>query len=975
IGEECTGFVGFSTDYPTTYRLYCLMQNPAYRMQATTKGYYQSAYPDYYLGHGMPEPPIPPVHQADLRWKSGSQWDKTSSNFVSFDLTTTSSYADGKEVMFDISGDNANEIELTTDIAPSKLWAMNPKDKDYVLTGSGKLTGEMELIKSMYGTFTLNGDHTYTGRTIISEGSLEVNGSLAGPVDLRAKGTLMGNAVLNGGITLNEGLNIEGGRLSPGQALEKGKLGKIIINSDVVMAGKVNVAISIIPDDALVNDSLVINGNLALSGKNRIVIQTLSDKLAEGTYSLITWTGDLTGGVNNFEIAGLSGQPMDLVIEEKTLKLVVHAVRSAGEVTWTGAYNGNWDYKTKNFLSAALEDAFVPGDAITFNDDAVNKTITITETMPVKGLIFANDTNYTLKGTGFISGEGGLTKTGTGKLSLLTAENTFTGNLYIADGTLEVASLTNAGLPSSIGLTAGSSDHKWTMKDAVLQTAGQMATDRNLEIQGKLTVNNPTTNNSVLISGKITGTGAVLEQTGKGGLTLQGTNTLSEVIVSDGLLLLGSVEANSKSLGNAKVTLKGGTFRLFDVNSSSTVGPFKNEIHVPEGCSALWDLPMRWQFTNKLTGNGTLTVNAPYVRSDFNGDWSAFEGVIKFTGSDIRLNNATARNLPKAEVNVGSGVSLYVASNGGKEVTTKTTFTFGALSGAGTVSGYHNLIVGSRNTNTAFTGVITSGSGKLTKKGTGSLTLSGANLYTGGTAIDEGQLIVTNASASATGTGTVNVNNGGILMGSGLVSGATMVNAGATLTAGTKEKEIKTLTFGSNLTMKQGSIVVVETRVTDCDKFTVGGNLTLAGTLQMEKLSGSYANGRTFKIFTVTGTITGQFDEILPAKPEDGLVWDTTKLYTEGILGVVTDPTALDEVEASINVYPTRVEDVLNISFDNPDGERIELLNQLGDVKQVREMVSGVSEYELNMTAYSPGVYFVRIFTQGKPIVYKVVKL
>jgi hypothetical protein len=49
----------YTTKAPTTYRIYCLMQNPYYRLGVVTKGYLVSPYTDYYLGNGMTTPPAP----------------------------------------------------------------------------------------------------------------------------------------------------------------------------------------------------------------------------------------------------------------------------------------------------------------------------------------------------------------------------------------------------------------------------------------------------------------------------------------------------------------------------------------------------------------------------------------------------------------------------------------------------------------------------------------------------------------------------------------------------------------------------------------------------------------------------------------------------------------------------------------------------------------------------------------------------
>ena len=51
----------FTTDKPTTTRLYTLAHNPAYRNAMTLHGYMQSHHVDYFLGAGMSTPPAPRI--------------------------------------------------------------------------------------------------------------------------------------------------------------------------------------------------------------------------------------------------------------------------------------------------------------------------------------------------------------------------------------------------------------------------------------------------------------------------------------------------------------------------------------------------------------------------------------------------------------------------------------------------------------------------------------------------------------------------------------------------------------------------------------------------------------------------------------------------------------------------------------------------------------------------------------------------
>jgi autotransporter-associated beta strand protein len=111
--------------------------------------------------------------------------------------------------------------------------------------------------------------------------------------------------------------------------------------------------------------------------------------------------------------------------------------------------------------------------------------------------------------------------------------------------------------------------------------------------------------------------------------------------------------------------------------------------------------------------------------------------------------------------------------------------TVGSIEGNGAVFlGAFNLIVGSNNLSTTFSGVIQDGGGSggtggsVTKIGTGPLTLTTANTYTGGTTVNDGTLLVTNTGGSGTGSGAVQV-NAGTLGGTGKIAGAVTVGTGS----------------------------------------------------------------------------------------------------------------------------------------------------------------------------------------------------
>jgi autotransporter-associated beta strand protein len=951
VRSDDSGFVILSSWDVTNHRIYTLMQNPAYRGQVTARGYYQTADVDFYMANDMPKPPIAPVQKADLYY-TGSGW-------VDGD-DVAGSYADGKSIMFDLRADNTN-YTINSNVSPSRIWLMNPKGKNYTFGGSGKITGATDIIKSMQGDVVLNGNHDYTGLTRVSEGRLFVNGTIASKVQVDARGVIGGSGTLSGGIELETGLNVEGGRIEPGNG---STIGTLTVVGNLTLPGRNNLAFDIDQMKTVKNDVLSIQGDFTVTGNNHtIIINPLSIPKA-GSLTLVTFTGTTNATAANFSVNGMEGIPYDLVIDANSIKMVIDEPRDAGSVFWKGNNSAIWDFQTKNFLFDNTTNVFVPGDIVTFDDTADKRIITLNKTMPVGGMIFNNAKDYQIKGSGVISGNGGLEKTGTGKLSLLTAENTFTGGVRITDGVLEVSSLKDGGLASSIGASS-SAPANWVMENATLRTTSQMATNRSMQVIGTLTVNNPTTSNSVLISGSITGASATLELTGKGTLTLSGNNAFSQVKINDGLLLLASSNGNRYSMGSAAITLNGGVFRMHDVNSTGDTGTFSNEVEVPEGKTARWDLPSRWGISSKLTGGGTITVNAPYVRSDFNGDWSQFTGTIKFTGRDIRLNNAGARNMINASVDLGSGTYTYVANNGSGEASSGQTFTFGALSGSGGIAGKNNIVVGAKNENSVYSGVIAAGSGKLSKNGTATLTLSGGNLHVGGVDVNAGRLLVANTEGSATGIGNVSVKNGASIGGSGTVGGNTTILVGGSINPGDDAasgwmSQLGTLTFAKNLTLN-GTLKMGMRNGAGyaSDKLLVKGNTTISGALIVEIVTGAdiVPLDAELSLLELQGKVSGEFSSVtLPATAE-GTEWDLSELYTDGKIRVVSVSGVGAITDNQVLIYPNPVTDFLMLELGYDESYEVKVLDVSGKILKITTLHNNKKLYVNDL---ADGFYWIQ---------------
>ena len=930
--------VVYTTPYTTNTRIYTLPHNPEYRNSMCVKGYYQANMLDYYLGYEMSEPPVPSIQTANKYWKGTSLiWDNSSTNWTNG--TSNAAFANGDTIMFDISGNGSDTIKLNSDLSPARIWAMNPEGKNYIFSGSGKLTGSMDLIKSQTGVFTLCGKHDYSGQTRISQGKLVINGSLESKVLIQARGNLGGIGTLNGGILLEKGDNIEGGRLSPGNGILASQLGTLTINGDLAVTGNNNFAFDIIPGSAKINDSLLVKGNLTISGVNKLVLNFVAPPVS-GTYTLIKCLGTLTADASNFVVEGLTGVPKSIIIENNEIKIQIASVRTPKSTIWKGSIDNVWNYDKANFNSNSVSTAFVPNDSLLFDESALQKTVSLTEVATVSKLTFDATSDYTIGGTGVIAGTGDLIKMNTNTLNIQLDNNTYTGKTIVEGGTLSIATIGSAGKPSSIGSAAATSGNI-TLNGASLIINENSVTDRGMNLTGNIILTTPTANKYAVFGGVIAGAGSLIKD-GPGQLAFIGRNSYSGgTILRNGSITLGSSEANESGLGTGSITLENGNLNLADARNNAQL---RWNIIVPAGGKGSIIFDGRSSASGSLTGDGTLTITMPYVRSDLSGNWSAFTGRIN-TNGDFRINNNFG--YANAAINLVTGWA-YSTSGGA--------VSFGELSGAaGTTLSGATWTVGAKNTDAIFSGKIQGNS--LTKVGTGMLTLNDTCFYTANTTVNAGTLSLNTKGCIK---GTLVVNNGGIVSGTGSVLGSISVNSGAIIQPGTTT--LGTLKVGTSLVLNSTSTTIIRLNKTakQQDSIRVKGVTLFGGTLNLTLTSGAFGIGDSVRVIK-SATYSSKFNAIVPETPGNGLQWDQSTIAKDGYIRIVSSTGINDTWANNILLLPNPVKDVLTIQLESAVIKgRIKLLSVGGNLLFNKE-IDGMSKVTVNMSSFASGFYMLII--------------
>ena len=290
---------------------------------------------------------------------------------------------------------------------------------------------------------------------------------------------------------------------------------------------------------------------------------------------------------------------------------------------------------------------------------------------------------------------------------------------------------------------------------------------------------------TLTVNGVIAGTGTTLNKTGAGTVILAGTNTYTGAT---------TVAAGTLQIGNG--ALAGLIANAGGIVNNSTVIFNRSDAH---------------SYGGVISGTGAVVKDGAGIFT--------FSGANTYTGATnilagTLLDSASIPNSSAVNISLGATLNL----NNTNEIV-------GSIAGAGNiVMGSAALTSGANNLSTNFSGVISGTGGNFNKAGTGALTLSGANTYTGATNVNAGTLVAANAAAlgaaggvtTVANTATLNVNN------VTLTETAIALNTGGALTG--------TDTAGLNGTLATANNSTIGT-TSPTSVLTLNGAVTAAGNL------------------------------------------------------------------------------------------------------------------------------------------------
>ncbi|HEU5280609.1 MAG TPA: autotransporter-associated beta strand repeat-containing protein, partial [Gammaproteobacteria bacterium] len=764
----------------------------------------------------------------------------------------SNTYSPGNMTLINLTG---GAISLTGTSASSSVTATGNIATSTSLTinmgggsnfNTGVISGAGSIIKQGSSTLDISGANTYSGGTTINGGIVLLgsatglgSGTLTlGSNTLRPTTTAtIANAISCTGCTLSalfSGFTLSGLISGTSMTVTGGSSATInITNTGNTYNGGTNMNLGTI------NNTLAFAGGTA-AGSGAITLTSGTLAATSGGVTIgnaITASGGSIGGSNDFTLSGVvSGSGTLNKTGSNTITLSGNSNAYTGIIainagTISAAHAnalGTSAGSTQIFSGATLDInnvSITTGEPLQF---ASNPIITGTGTASLSSNInlIIGGSGLSIGGTGTLTLSGvlsgsagfGFTKIGAGTL-ILSNTNTYQGSTNINAGSVSVSA------DGNLGTAPGSPTANIIFNGGSLITTADMTLDVNRSISMTGTGSfAPATSTTLTIPGVISGTG-VLTMLGAGTLSLTGANTFSGgLTISSGTLSAGTNTALGSGVTNLSgtlVTSTGGLTLANDIyfGGGGTIGG-SNDFTLSGNISS-----------GDVTKSGSNTVTLSNSGNSYDGNTFINAGTLSvasdgalgtnFGVGNMTLNGGTLRATGSFTLNSARGISL---NSGSSSISVDPTFTL------------------------TYGGVI-AGAGDFVKAGTGTLSLGGANTYTGATTLSGGTLSFT-ANQSLPGafyfadSTTLTTNNNSVSIGPIVAGGGTsaVINTG---TSGTLT--INQSTGGYYTGLFTGSGNIVKNGASLLEKYA--DNSTFTGTLSI--------NNGTLQVYNAAAIGTG----------------------------------------------------------------------------------------------------------------------
>lgn len=691
------------------------------------------------------------------------------------------------------------------------------------------ISGNGTLEKLGSGTLTvLNATNSFTGTTTITDGVLALgNGGVTGDINTSS------NVVNNARLQFNRSDDIDFSRVISG-------------TGGITLAGSGKVTLS--ATNSYAGETRLNNGTLALGASN-----------ATGNNGRILFNGGVlqhttaTGGSADLSarFSTAANQHFRIDTNGRTPVYTAGISSSGGQLTKLGAgtltLTGTNTYTGDTTVSAGtLQLGYLHGTTGSIAGNLINQGT----------VLFGRANIYTYAGD--ISGSGEIRKAGASILTL-SGNNTYTGTTTLAGGKLALGSVNATGNGGLISFESGGVLQHTALAGGTADLSSRFST----AVSQSVTID--TNGQDVIYSTGLTSLGGQLYKEGLGTLTLTGANTYTgQTFVRGGVLQIGNNSNTGSLTGTSSVALSANTH--LSLNRSDAFA-FDRTISGSGGLRIAGDGVATISGTN--TYSGPTEINAGVI-SLGNSSATGNNGTITFGGGTLRHTIAGGTALQqdlsarfssaagqhfRVEVITGTPGITYAADissvngqftkTGAGDLTFTGTHTYtGPLTiSAGQVwigedgtSGFvdtdivnNGLLTFYRSDDVAYTHTI-SGTGNVQKFGTGSLTLSGNNTFSGTLFVDTGTVRAAHSNALGSTTGFTDVLGGATLeLATGIDIAAERIDLGGTLRSSTNDNSL------------QGDIVLfsADSRI----EVAAGAGLTLHGEVRSDNGESVIASG------------------------------------------------------------------------------------------------------------------------------------